>query len=54
MDHGWYATYWNNTTLTGEPVLVRCESTLNHNWGGESPAPGVNGDYFSARWMRYI
>lgn len=53
-DPGWQATYWNNTSLAGSPVLQRPEGNLNYNWGTGAPAPGVNYDQFSARWTRYI
>lgn len=47
------AQYWNNTSLTGTPVLTRTEQEVNFNWGNGSPAPGiVNTDNFSARWTR--
>jgi hypothetical protein len=44
------AKYFNNTSLTGDPVLTRCEPTINHSWGTGSPGPGVNSDNFSVRW----
>jgi hypothetical protein len=51
----WRAEYYNNTVLSGIPVVLREETTLAHNWGGASPAPGVvNADRFSARWNRTI
>ncbi|MBN1886354.1 MAG: hypothetical protein JW850_00125 [Thermoflexales bacterium] len=51
----WDASYWNNTSLSGTPVLQRGESNLDYDWGSGSPAPGiVNADGFSARWTRYI
>lgn len=54
-DSGWQATYWNNTTLEGSPVLSRTERMVDYNWGESSPAPGtVNVDQFSARWTRTI
>lgn len=53
-DPDWRAEYWNNTTLSGTPVLVRQEGNLDHNWGSGSPAAAVNSDRFSARWTRYI
>jgi uncharacterized protein YraI len=49
----WDAKYWNNTDLSGDPVLHRGESDLNHDWGQGSP-PDVNSDQFSARWKRTI
>jgi hypothetical protein len=53
-DPGWQAMYWNNTGLSGPPVLQRAEGNLDYDWGTGSPAPGVNADQFSARWTRYI
>jgi hypothetical protein len=49
----WRAEYFNNTSLSGAPVLVRDERYMNFNWGTGSPAPGiVNSDFFSARFNR--
>lgn len=53
-DSGWNAKYWNNTTLSGDPVLQRTESELNHDWGHDSPHQNVNSSNFSARWKRTI
>ena len=54
-DAKWDVKYWNNKTLSGDPVLQRTESSLDYNWGKGSPAPGVvNQDNFSARWKRII
>ncbi len=45
------AEYFNNRTLTGPPVLVRCEAEpVNYYWPTAGPAPGVNADNFSVRW----
>jgi glucose/arabinose dehydrogenase len=44
------AKYFNNMTLSGSPVVDRCESAINYDWGSGSPAPGVNSDGFSASW----
>ena len=52
-DAAWRAQYWNNTSLSGTPVLERDESDLNHDWGQGYP-PGVNADNFSARWRRTV
>jgi hypothetical protein len=49
----WDAKYWNNKTLSGDPVLHRSESHLDHDWGGGAPR-GVNADKFSARWKRTV
>jgi hypothetical protein len=53
-DPTWRASYWNNTTLSGPPVLQQDESELNHDWGSGSPHWSVSADGFSARWTRYI
>jgi hypothetical protein len=44
------AEYFNNATFAGTPVLTRCEATIDHDWGGESPGPGVNADGYTVRW----
>jgi len=41
--------YFNNTALSGTPVLERVEA-VNFGWGTSSPGPGVNADMFSVRW----
>jgi hypothetical protein len=43
------ARYWSNQTLSGLPVLSRCEGSINHDFGTGSP-PGVPADGFSARY----
>ncbi|MBC7459350.1 prepilin-type N-terminal cleavage/methylation domain-containing protein [Candidatus Saccharibacteria bacterium] len=49
------ATYFNNQTLSGTPVLEQYESTINYYWGTGSPAPGIVGtDNFSARWTGHL
>lgn len=53
-DPSWQATYWNNKTLSGTPVLERSEPNLDYNWGLGSPDPSVHADGFSARWTRYL
>lgn len=51
----WRGEYYNNTTLSGSPVLVRDDTSINFNWGSNSPAPGaVNADDFSVRWTRSL
>ena len=50
----WEAAYFANTDLSGEPVLTRIETTLDHNWGWGSPGAGVPKDHFSARWTQSI
>lgn len=53
-DPYWVASYWNNSDLSGTATLSRQEANLDWNWGGGSPDPAINSDFFSARWTRYI
>jgi glucose/arabinose dehydrogenase len=48
------AQYFNNMTLSGSPVVDRCEAAVNYDWGVGSPAQGVNVDQFSARWTGQV
>jgi hypothetical protein len=50
----WKAEYWNNTSLTGLPVLVRNDVNLDFNWKTGSPDKLVPADNFSARWTRKV
>lgn len=48
----WTAQYYNNTSLSGSPVLTRTEPMISYHdpVGNVAPAPGVVADGFSARW----
>ena len=47
----WIASYWNNTDLSGPPAVQQIESQApDIGWGHESPVPGIQSDYWSARW----
>ncbi|MCB8943101.1 MAG: SH3 domain-containing protein [Ardenticatenaceae bacterium] len=48
----WKGEYFNNTSLTGSPVLVRDDANIAFDWGSGSPATSVNKDNFSVRWSR--
>lgn len=50
----WNAQFFNNETLSGPPVVVRTDSTIDFGWWEDAPAPGVNPDFFSARWTGTI
>ncbi len=43
--------YFNNTNLTGNPALLAHETSINHNWTGGPPAPGLPTYNFSGRWQ---
>ncbi len=51
----WQGEYFNNTSLSGTPALVRTDSQISFNWGTGSPAAGIiNSDNFSARWTQTL
>jgi hypothetical protein len=53
-DPFWHVAYWNNTALSGEPIVQTTDTDINHDWGYGSPHSSVNADHFSARWKHYI
>ncbi len=52
--HGWWGEYFNNETLSGDPVFVRDDHEINFDWEAGSPDPCVNADNFSIRWTRTL
>jgi len=50
----WNAQYFNNTSLSGSPVLTRVDDAISFNWADGSPGAGVNADHFSARWTKTV
>jgi hypothetical protein len=44
------AKYYPNAGLKGHPVYLRCEKTIDKNWGTGGPGHGIPGDNFSVRW----
>ncbi len=46
---GLKGTYFNNVTLTGDPVLTRTDGTVDFAWGG-TPDPALPAGNFSVRW----
>ena len=43
--------YYNNTTLSGTPVLQRTDNQINFDWWFGSPGPALSPGNFSARWQ---
>jgi len=43
--------YYNTTDLSGNPALVRTDSSINFDWGAGSPGAAVTALNFSARWQ---
>lgn len=52
--YNWRGEYFNNMSLSGDPVLVRDDSSIYFNWGYGKPAAVVNADNFSVRWTRNV
>jgi VCBS repeat-containing protein len=50
----WRGEYFDNRTLTGDPVLVRNDKVIDFNWRFGSPDDDVPVDNFSVRWTREI
>ena len=43
--------YYDNTSLTGNPVFIRTDSQINFDWGGGSPDKSLSPGNFSVRWQ---
>lgn len=46
--------YYNNQTLSGNPVLTRTDAQINFDWGAYAPDPSVTAGNFSVRWQGYF
>jgi hypothetical protein len=46
------AEYFDNSTLSGQPVLTRSDDAIDFDWGDDAPSPLVPVNLFSARWTR--
>ncbi|BDI29795.1 hypothetical protein CCAX7_18460 [Capsulimonas corticalis] len=44
------SSYPLSDPFSGTPVLTRVDSTVDFNWGANSPTPIVTTDHFSAQW----
>jgi len=53
-NNGVKAEYFNNTDLSGNPVLTRIDPKIDFVLGGESPDPLISADGFSVRWTGEI
>jgi len=47
---GLKAEYFNNQTMSGDPVVIRIDKNIDFNWGQSAPDPTIDPDKFSARW----
>jgi N-acetylneuraminic acid mutarotase len=50
----WKGEYFTNTTLSGSPLLVRGDPTIDFDWGAGAPAPSFPSNSFSVRWSRTL
>jgi hypothetical protein len=50
----WKGEYFANKSLSGEPVWVRNDVSIDFEWGEGSPGGGVPSDEFSVRWSRVL
>lgn len=48
------ASYYSNTTFTGEPALVRSEVAMDNAWAANSPGSPIPVDSFSAQFKAKI
>lgn len=53
-DDGWVGEYFNNTTLSGAPDLVRDDGRDIDFWWRGSPGTRIDDNYFSVRWTRIV
>ena len=52
--NAWRAEYFNTANLSGSPVLVRDDASVDFNWGLSAPVSGVSAENFSVRWTRTL
>ncbi len=48
--HGLLGEFYAGMTLSGHAVATRVDSAIGFNWHGRSPAAGIPGQRWSARW----
>jgi PKD repeat protein len=48
----WRGQYYDNATLSGDPLLVRDDPAIDFIWGPDAPGPELPADDFSVRWSR--
>jgi len=51
---GWRGEYFNNTSLSDIPVVVRDDPEINFFWQANAPHALLLADGFSARWTRTV
>jgi len=51
---GLTGSYFNNVTLSGNPVVSRTDGAVNFHWTLSSPDKTINNGFYSARWTGQI
>lgn len=49
---GWWAEYFTNPGLKGNPAVARFEPAVDYDWGSGAPVSGIPADNFSVRWTQ--
>lgn len=52
--NGLVGEYWNNTSMSGSPLLTRVDQNVDFTWDLGSPSGSIPADNFSARWTGYF
>src|SRR4030042_311972 len=52
--NGWRGEYFGTRDLSGSPVMVRNDASVDFNWGRNAPSAQVPADNFSVRWSRRV
>ena len=50
----WRSEYFGNRDLTGNPVVVRNDQSIDFDWSGISPVPGIGTENYAVRWTRTV
>ena len=50
----WYAEFYDNENLAGDPIVVGQDAEINFEWHSDAPAPGVPADHFSSAVEAHI
>ena len=50
----WRGAYYDNTALSGHPIVVRNDEEIAFDWGTDRPGSNLPKDRFSVRWTRRL
>jgi beta-glucosidase len=54
LEPGLKAEFFDNPTLSGQPILTRVDSHVDFDWPTGRPLPQLSSDRFSVRWLGMI